>query len=127
MTREDVLNFARLVLTQCDGAWSRDKKGYDLFDAVTVREILRPDIFGITELSNEEVEYLRLKLLRYKKQIRKLASEFNVPKDKIELGLQKLDEPVAECSVIIHGQVKKGEPYGRISARWVKENLGFGR
>lgn len=121
MAREDVLNFARLVLTQCDGAFRRDKKGYDLFDAVTVREILRPDIFGITDLADEEVEYLRQKLLRYKKQIRKIATAHGVPKRRIEAGLKKLEQPISECSVIIHGQVKKGQPYGRISAKWLSQ------
>jgi len=125
MTREDVLNFARLVLTQCDGAFRRDKKGYDAFDAVAVREILRPDIFGVSELVDEEVEYLRRKLLRYKKQIRKIASEFGVPKDKIDLGLKKLDEPICDNWLIIRGQEKRGGPYGRISVKWSRENLGF--
>jgi len=127
MTREDIINFARLILTQCDGAFSRDKKGYDLFDAVTVREILRPDIFGISELSNEEGEYLRRKLLRYKKQIHKIAIQHDIPAAQIEIGLRKLAEPVSDNYIIIHGQLKRGSPYGRISAKWAKENLGFGR
>lgn len=117
--RDDVLNFARLLLTQCDGAFSRDEKGYDIFDAFTVRQILNPDIFDISELADEEVEYLRQKLLRYKKQIRKVATEFGVPKDKVETGLEKLDEPVAECSVLIRGQVKKAR--GRISLKWLRQ------
>ena len=121
--KEDILNFARLVLTQCDGAFSRDEKGYDLFDAITVREILSPDIFGISELSDYEVEYLREKLLRYKKQIRKIAVQYGIPESRIEEGLKALDEPVAKSSIIIRGQVKRGSPYGRISLKWIRENL----
>lgn len=123
MTREDVLNFARIVLTQCDGAFARDGKGYDAFDAVTVRQILNPDIFGISELADEEIEYLRLKLLRYKKQIRQIASEHGIPKHRIEMGLKKLDEPVCDNWVIARGQEKRGGPYGRISLKWSKEHL----
>lgn len=125
MAKEDVLNFAYLVLSQCHGPFVRDKKGYDMFDAFTVREILKPDIFGITELEDEEVEYLRQKLLRYENQAKKLAEEFGIPRDKIEENIKKIDEPIAESSIIIHGQVKPGGPYGRISLKWVKKNSNF--
>lgn len=125
MAKEDVLNFAHLVLSQCHGPFIRDKKGYDKFDAYTVRDILEPDIFGITELEDEEVEYLRQKLLRYKNQIRKMALNGGIPQEKIEIGLKKLDESITEGSLIIHGQVKSGSPYGRISLKWVKENSNF--
>ena len=64
MAREDVLNAAHIILSQCRGPLVKDKKGYDAFDAFTVREMLSPDIFGITELEDEEVEYIRQKLLR---------------------------------------------------------------
>ncbi|GAI50493.1 unnamed protein product, partial [marine sediment metagenome] len=114
-----------LVLGQCRGPFIRDKKGYDKFDAYTVRDILEPDIFGITELEDEEVEYLRQKLLRYKNQAKKLAEEFGIPRDKIEENIKKIDEPIAEGSIIIHGQVKPGCPYGRISLKWVKKNSNF--
>jgi len=116
--REDVLNIAHLVLAHCDGAIHRDERGYDIFDAVTVREILSPDIFGVSELMDEEVEYLRLKLLRYKKQIEKIATEHGVPLDNINEALKKLEEPLAESSVIIHGKPKLGR-YGRISLKWL--------
>lgn len=123
MGRDDVLNIARLLLARCDGAISRDEKGYDVFDAVTVRQILSPDIFGIKELMDEEVEYLRLKLLRYKKQLRKVGLQFNIPPNKIDEALRKLDEPITKSAVIIRGQEVRGGPYGRISMKWVKENL----
>jgi len=119
LSREDVLNIARLVLAHCDGAIHRDERGYDIFDAVTVREILNPDIFGVGELMDEEVEYLRLKLLRYKKQIQKIAVEHGVPQEKITEALKKLDEPLAESSVIIHGKLKGNSQYGRISLKWL--------
>ena len=125
MTKEDVLNFAYLILSRCHGPFERDKKGYDKFDAYTVRDILEPDIFGITELEDEEVEYLRQKLLRYKNQAKNLAEEFGIPRDKIEENIKKIDEPISEISVIIYGQVKQGSPYGRISLKWVKENSNF--
>jgi len=125
MTKEDILNFAHLVLSQCCGPFVRDKKGYDRFDAYTVRDILEPDIFGIAELEDEEVEYLRQKLLRYKKQILKIAAEHGISQEKIEEGLGKLDEPIAEGSIIIYGRVKPRSPYGRISLKWVKENSLF--
>lgn len=121
MTRKDVLNFAHLILTQCDGAFKRDKKGYDLFDAITVRQILKSDIFGIADLSNEEIEYLRRKLLRYKEQIRKIALQHNFSKDQIEMGLKKLEQPVASSAIIIRGCVGKGRPYGRISLKWLRK------
>lgn len=120
MAREDVLNMARLVLTQCDGAVTRDKKGYDSFDAVTVRQFLNPDIFGISELADEEVEYLRRKLLRYRKQIWKIAIESGISEALVKEGLKKLDTPVAESSIIIRGKVGRGSPYGRISHKWYK-------
>jgi len=125
MTKEDVLNFANLILTQCCGPFIKDKKGYDKFDAYTVRDILEPDIFGITELEDEEVEYLRQKLLRYKKQIVKIAREHNISQEKIDENLKKLDDPISESSVIIHGQINSKSPYGRISLKWVRENGRF--
>lgn len=117
-----MLNFANLILSQCHGPFICDKKGYDKFDAYTVRDLLEPDIFGIAELMDAEVEYLRQKLLRYKKQILKIAKEHGISQEKIETGLKKLDDPVAEGSIIIYGQVEPGSPYGRISLKWVKEN-----
>jgi len=117
-----VLNIARLVLAYCDGAISRDKRGYDIFDAVTIRQILNPDIFGVGELMDEEIEYLRLKLLRYKKQIQKIAVEHDVPQEKIAEALRKLEEPLAESSVIIRGNLKGGQ-YGRISLKWLTERF----
>jgi len=117
-----VLNIARLVLAYCDGAIHRDERGYDIFDAVTVRQILSPDIFGVSELMDEEVEYLRLKLLRYKKQIEKIALEHGVSQEKIREELEKLDTPLAESSVIIRGKPKGGQ-YGRISLKWLTERF----
>lgn len=125
MSREDVLNFARLILSQCRGPFVRDKEGYDKFDAFTVREILSPDIFGIRELEDEEVEYLRQKLLRYRNQLRKTAPNFNIPKEKIEDFLKKIDKPVSESSFLAYGREKTDTPYGRISLKWVKEHSNF--
>lgn len=127
MTKEDVLTFARLILTQCHGPFIRDKKGYDRFDAYTVRDLLSPDIFGISDLELEEVEYLRQKLLRYKKQIIKFAKENNIPQEKIDEGLKKLNEPITDGRCwIIYGQVDSKSPYGRLSYKWIKNKLKVG-
>jgi len=123
LAREDVLNTAKLILRYCDGAIARDKEGYDLFDAVTVRELIFPDIFGETELADEEVEYLRRKLLRYKNQLRKMGRGFGYSEATIEKSILKLDEPICDNWLIAHGQEKMGSPYGRISIKWMKEHL----
>jgi len=69
---EKIIEAAKLILSVCNGAFSRDKKGYDRFDAGYSRTILLgPDIFGREGLTPEEVEWLRRKLLRYKRQLQK--------------------------------------------------------
>ena len=113
---------ANLVLTQCRGPLVKDKIGYDMFDAFTVRDILYPDIFGIDELCDEEIEYLRLKLLRYKEQIQKIGLAHGYNNEQIEKALQKLDDPICEGSIFIRGKAD-GTPYGRISYKWVKDNI----
>lgn len=122
MGREDVLTVARLILSQCDGAMSRDHKGYDVFDRFTVRDMLMPDIFCTDDISDEEMEYLRQKLLRYKKQLRKIAKDYGYTQSQIEKALQKLDDPICERSIYIKGKAE-GTEYGRISYKWLKENL----
>jgi len=125
MTKEDVLNVAKLILKFCDGAVSKDKRGYDLFDAVTVRQFLYPSIdgYGIEDLEPEEIEYLRRKLLRYRKQLRKIALLYGIPSQNIDNAIRRIEEPVSENWLIIHGQIKHGEPYGRMSLKWVREHL----
>jgi len=120
--RENILNVARLILALCDGACSKDKHGYDKFDAVTVRRILYPDIFGITELSDAELEYLREKLLRYLNQIRKIGKDYGFTKEQIEDICRKIEAPISDYSVFIRGKVK-GKRYGRISEKWLQENV----
>ena len=109
--REYILNAARILLTRCDGAFTKDEEGYDKFDAVTVRQILNPDIFGISELADDEVEYLREKLLRYKQQLGELG---------VDCG--RLERPITNGSIIIRGTTDDGRS-GRISAKWMNENL----
>lgn len=121
MTKEDILNIARLILTQCDGAISRDRKGYDNHDAVTVRELLSPDLFGISGLVDMEVEYLRRKLLRYTKQLRKIGGDYEYSEEQIDDLCRKLEEPICKNWGIAHGQVERGGPYGRISLKWPRE------
>ncbi len=104
MGKEDVLNVANLILSQCNYAQTRDKKGYDIFDATTVRRILR-----IRDLDDGEVEYLRLKLLRYLKQLKKLGKESGFSEDRIEEACNKIKESVAPYSVICQFRIDKGE------------------
>ena len=125
MGREDVLNIARIILSQCDHAISKDKKGYDRFDAFTVRDILYPDIFGNSDISDEEVEYLREKLLRYRTQLREIAMDYGYSELHIEIVLHKLEEPICENSILIRGRAE-GTDYGRISYKWFKEKFEKG-
>lgn len=103
--REYVLKALRTLLQYCDGAFERDEMGYDRFDAKTARKFLRPDIDGVEGLADEEIEYLRRKLLRYRKQL----GEYGI-------DVSKLENPVAETWAVAHGQ-RKGGPYGRISIK----------
>lgn len=121
--KDDVLDMARLVLSQCDGAMTKDGKGYDVFDRFTVRDMLMPDIFGNEGLSDEEIEYLRGKLLRYKGQIRKFGLAYGYSESQIEKALKKLDEPICKNSIYIKGRAD-GTEYGRISYNWLKDKLG---
>lgn len=120
--RENILSVTKLILAHCDGAVSKDKSGFDKFDAVTVRWILYPDVFGVTELSNAELEYLRQKLLRYLNQLRRIGKYYGFTKEQIEDACHKIETPISDYSVFIRGKVN-GKCYGRISEKWLQENV----
>jgi len=93
-----IIEAAQLVLSVCDGAITRDKEGYDIFDAGYFRGFLRyPDIFGVEGLTPEEVEWMRRKLLRYKRQLRKMGFDTSV-----------LDQPVHPVAFFAHAQDWEG-------------------
>jgi len=123
MGRDEVLACAYFVLQYCDGAWSRDEQGYDVFDAVTVRLLLSPDVFGDLELHDDEIEYLRQKLLRYRTQIRTLALEEGRDPAKVERTLKELERPLSEEPNLIkvHLETYKGTVlHGRINPKNLK-------
>jgi len=118
--KRSILAVAYFILEYCDGAWSRDKQGYDIFDAYTVRAILSPDIFGDTELSDEELEFLRQKLLRYRNQVRRLTKKYGSYNRKIEMLLSRLEQPVCSNSFICFVKMKDGRE-GRLSLKNLKK------
>jgi len=90
--RKQIVEAAKQVLSVCDGAFARDEKGYDIFDAGHFRGFLiYPDIFGFEGLTPEEVEWMRRKLLRYKDQLRKLGFDPSI-----------LDQPVHSVAFFAH-------------------------
>jgi len=93
-----IIEGAKLVLSVCDGAFKRDEEGYDIFDAGHFRGFLRyPDIFGIEGLTPEEIEWMRRKLLRYKKQLRNMGFDTSI-----------LDKPVHPVAFFAHAQDWEG-------------------
>jgi len=93
-----IIEGAQLILSVCDGAFSRDEQGYDIFDASHFRGFLRyPDIFGVEGLTPEEIEWMRRKLLRYKRQLREMGFDISV-----------LDKPVHPVAFFAHAQDWEG-------------------
>lgn len=103
MTRSEtelrkIIEASNMVLSVCDGAFARDEEGYDILDAGHFRGFLNhPDIFGVEGLAPEEIEWMRRKLLRYKKQLRKMGLDTSV-----------LDKPVHPVAFFAHGQDWEG-------------------
>jgi len=94
-----IIEGAQLVLSVCDGAFSKDERGYDIFDAVHFRDFLsHPDIFGVEGITPEEVEWMRRKLLRYKRQLQEMGFDTIV-----------LDKPVHPVAFYAHAQSWEGK------------------
>jgi len=101
-----IIEGAQLILSVCDGAIFRDEQGYDIFDASHFRNFLRyPEIFGVEGLAPEEVEWIRRKLLRYKRQLQEMGFDTSV-----------LDEPVYPVAFYAHVQDWEGK-WLRLSPR----------
>jgi len=93
-----IIEGAQLILSVCDGAIFKDEQGYDIFDASHFRGFLRyPDIFGVEGLTPEEIEWMRRKLLRYKRQLREMGFDISV-----------LDKPVHPVAFFAHAQDWEG-------------------
>jgi len=93
-----VIEGALLVLSVCDGAFSRDERGYDVFDAGLMRSFLcYPDIFGVEGLTPEEVEFIRRKLLRYRKQLREMRFD-----------AEAIEKPIHSVCFFAHGKDWEG-------------------
>ncbi|MBA7602744.1 hypothetical protein ES703_09840 [subsurface metagenome] len=93
-----IIEASNMVLNVCDGAFTRDEEGYDIFDAGHFRGFLNhPDIFGVKDLTPEEVEWMRRKLLRYKKQLQKMGLDASI-----------LDKPVHPVAFFAHAQDWEG-------------------
>jgi len=96
---EKIIKGAELILSVCDGAFSHDEKGYDILDAGHFRGFLRyPDIFGVEGLTPEEVEWMRRKLLRYKRQLWKMGFETGI-----------LDQPIHSTAFFAHAKDWSGQ------------------
>jgi len=101
-----IIEAAEKILSICDGAFTRDEKGYDIFDAGHFRGFLRfPDIFGVEGLTPEEVEWMRRKLLRYKKQLLKVGFDISI-----------IDQPVHPIAFFAHAKDWDGR-HLRVSPR----------
>ena len=107
-----IMDAWRLLLSVCDGAELRDKKGYDRFDAFTMRLFLYKDLFGREEITPQEVEFIRRKLLRYREQLKKLGYQhFNV-----------LEKPFDEVSFFAIGENWDGK-IRRVSPISIQDHL----
>ena len=68
-----VLNAGYRILKVCDGAQSKDKRGFNKPDAVLIRELyFKP----AEELTMENVEFIRRKLLNYEIQLTKFGIDY---------------------------------------------------
>jgi hypothetical protein len=105
-----IIEASELILSVCDGAFSRDEEGYDIFDAKHFRDFLvYPDIFGVEGLTPEEVEWMRRKLLRYKRQLQEMGFDTSV-----------LDQPVHSVAFYTYAQDWEGN-WCRLSPHSLKK------
>jgi len=105
MSREQVLNVAKLILTQCDCCMSKDKQGYNKFDCLVVRKLIA---LG-DDIADQEVEYLRQKLLHYLKQFKDIGTQFEIPDKKIEEVIKELEKSICESGYICNFQTKNNK------------------
>jgi len=108
--KDVVLKAFRLLLSHCDGAVSKDGEGFDIFDAGTMRFFSFPEMFGNDEISDEEGEFIRLKLIRYREQLKKYGFE----------EVDKLYEPVSKTWFFARAEDEDGRRL-RVSRRSFEE------
>ena len=111
---EKIIDAWKRLLGVCDGAISRDEQGFSLFDAFNMRLYYRSDLFGVERITPEEVEFLRRKLLKYRKQLKELGYRY----------FDVLDRSVHEISFFAVGENWEGQIY-RISINSIRNHLPF--